>query len=242
MKLITLFSIVFLSTVQTAEAASWSLFTVTTTPQDAPKVVAAADKLMSSSVGKEFAGKLLLQVYVANGSDPATHAFVPIYKSAAEREAFVQKLQADPAWTEFQKTMADVSQPVSQSMLRTMKRWGEIVDTDHVWMAHMFQVADPPAFLAALETLMASPIGKTFPGQVYLSEVVAAGDSPLTHVISVGYASEAEMDDWTTQRNASKDWTTYLGASRKAGEYLGASLARDVKAGGPGTLQELSAP
>lgn len=242
MKAIGLASVLFLSTVQAAGAASWSLFTITTTPQNAPKVAAAADKLMSSSVGKEFPGKLLLQVYVANGADPATHAFVPIYKSVAEREAFVQKLQADPAWTEFQKAMVEVSQPVSQSMLRTMKRWGDIVDTDHVWIAHMFQVSDASAFLAALDALMASPTGKTFPGQVYLSEVVAAGSTPLTHVISVGYASEAEMDDWTTKLNASKDWSTYLDASRNAADYLGASLARDVKTWGPATLKEVSAP
>jgi hypothetical protein len=241
MKVIGFASIAFLLTVQAAAAASWSLFSISTTPQNAPKVVAATDKLMSSPIGKEFPGKLLLQVYIANGSDPATHAFVPIYKSLTQGEAYAQKLQADPAWTEFQKTMVEVSQPVSQSLLRTVKRWGEIVDTDHVWIGHMFQVSDPPAFLAALEALMASPTGKSFPGQVYLSEVIAAGSSPLTHVISVGYASEAEMADWTAKRNASKDWSTYLEASRKTAEYLGANLARDVKTWGAATLEDVGA-
>ena len=89
---------------------------------------------------------------------------------------------------------------------------------------------------------MASPTGKKFPGQVYLSEVVAGGISPVSHVISVGYASEAEMDSWTEVSRASADWSTYLTASRKSAQYLGASLARDVKSWGEATLKELTAP
>jgi hypothetical protein len=60
---------------------------------------------------------------------------------------------------------------------------------------------------------------KKFPGQVYLSEVVAGGISPVTHVISVGYASEAEMESWSKVRDASADWSTYLTASRKSAHY-----------------------
>ncbi len=225
---------------QAVHAASWGLLNFTISPQDAGKVVAAADKLMSSSVGKEFSGKLIFQAISANGADPATHAFVPIYKSAAEREMFVSKLQADPAWTAFQKATSGISKPVSQSLYRTMKSWGDLAETDHVWMAHAFAVSDPPAFLAALESLMASGTGKNFPGQVYLSEVVAGGISPVTHVISVGYASEAEMESWEKTRDASADWTSYLAASRDVAQHLGANLARDVKSWGPATLKAVS--
>jgi hypothetical protein len=242
MKCTGLVSIAFLAIAQTAGAASWSSLSITTTPENAPKVVAATEKLMGSTIGKDFPGKLLLQAYLANGSDPATHTFVPIYKSIAEGESFIQKMQADAAWQEFQKTMTDVSQPASQVLHRTLKQWGDIVDTDHVWMAHAFQVEDPPAFVAALDALMASPTGKKFPGQVYLSEVVAGGISPVTHVISVGYDSEAEMDSWAKVRDASSDWSTYLTASRKSATYLGGSLARDVKSWGAATLKDLTAP
>lgn len=225
----------------TASAATWSLLSFSTTPENASKVVSAADKLMNSEVGKEFPGRILLQSFTANGDDAATHCFVPIYKTAAERETFVQKLQDAPAWTEFQKTMADASEPASQTLLRTVKSWGDIVDTDQVWMAHSFEVDDPRAFVQALDGMMASPTGKQFPGQAYLSEVIAGGLNKVTHVISVGYASEAEMADWQRSRNASNDWATYLTASRKSAEYLGATLARDVKSWGPATLKEVTA-
>ncbi len=86
---------------QVASASTWSAISFSATPQNAPQVQAAADTLMSSAAGKEFPGKLLLQVEIADGASPATHSFIPIYKSAAQREAFVQKLQADPAWSTF---------------------------------------------------------------------------------------------------------------------------------------------
>lgn len=234
---------VFLLT-QGAAAASWSQFSFATTPQNAPKVLAAADKLMSSATGKQFPGRLHLQTHLADGANPATHSFAPLYKSAAEREAFVQKMQADPAWNEFMATMAEVAQPVSQVMYRSLKSWGKAEDTDPVWMLHAFTVRDPAAFLAAIEKLMASPTGKQFPGQVHLSAVVAGGIgmSPVTHVISVGWASEAEMESWAAVQAGSADWSAFMEASRKAAEYRGGSLARDLKTWGPASLADLTAP
>ena len=221
---------------------TWSAIGVTTTWQNVPKVIAAADKLMSSEVGKQFPGRLLFQVHVADGINPATHSFVPLYKSAADREAFVQKLQADPAWADFEATMARISQTVGQVIFRTLKSWGEVVDTDHVWMAYGFTVSDPPALLAALEKFMASETGKRFPGQVHLEGVVAGGISPMTHNIVVGFASEAEMETWVDSLAGNADWAAYLEASRQAAQLLGATMIRDVKAWGAVSLSDLAVP
>jgi len=236
-KLIAILTCLF---AHTATAQTWSAISFSTTPQNLPLVVAAADTLMNSAAGKEFPGKLLLQAEVADGSNPATHSFVPIYKTAAQREAYLQKLQADPAWNDFLGEMTKLSQPVATNLYRVVKSWGEIVDTDHVWMGYAFHVTDEPSFLAALARLMASPTGKKFPGQVYLSEVVAGGITPVTHLISVGYASEAEMEGWNASLSTSADWAAYLKASRKAAEFLGGSLSRDLKTWGPATLSSLA--
>lgn len=242
MKTIGLVSIALFLFAQSAGAASWAVFGIATTAENAPQVVAATDKLMSSKMGKEFPGKLLLQANFFNGADPTTHSFVPIYKTVAEREAFADKMTKDPAWAEFQATLAKLGKPTGQVLYKTVKSWGDLADTDHVWMGHAFQVRDAAAFLAALEALMQSETGKAFPGQVYLSQVVAAGISPVTHTISVGYASEAEMDAWIVKRDASKDWTVYLEASRKSADYLGAGMVRDVKTWGPATFKDLNKP
>jgi hypothetical protein len=179
---------------------------------------------------------------VADGANPATHTFVPIYKSAAEREAFVQSLQGNAAWTQFQAAMEKATQPGGTVVYRTLKHWGDINDTDHVWLAHAFDVSDAAGLVAAIDAFMASPTGKKFPGQVYLSAVVAGGMSPVSHVISVGHDSEAEMEAWLAVRDASADWAAYQKASEPTSEYLGATLARDLESWGTATLPQLVTP
>ena len=234
MKWIGLFSMGLLLMAQAAAAGpTWSAIGVTVSPQDAPKVIAATDKLMNSAVGKEFPGLLLLQVHVADGSNPATHSFVPLYKSAADREAYAEKMMADPAWAEFQATMTKLSQPVSNVMFRTLKSWGEVVDTDPLWMGYAFAVSNPAAMLAALDKFMTSETGKKFPGQVHLEGVIAGGMSPVTHGISVGYSSEAEMETWGESLMGNADWAAYLKTERANSQMLGASMSYDVKSWGP---------
>lgn len=224
-----------------AAAPSWSVIAFATSPQRVPAVLAAADKLMGSDVGKKFPGRLLLLTNVADGANPATHSFIPVYKSARDREEFVQRMQRDPAWQEFLSTQTLASEPVSTTLNRTMKTWGKVSDRDRVWMVHSFQVGDPAGFLAAIEAFMASSTGKKFPGQVHLSSVVAGGISPVTHVISVGYETEAEMDKWLDMRDASDDWRTYIQASNPTADFLGSAMSRTVKEWGPASLEELTA-
>ncbi|MCH8139859.1 MAG: hypothetical protein IH926_13115, partial [Proteobacteria bacterium] len=121
--------------------------------------VAALDKLMSSPTGQQSPGRLLLQTNVADGDDPSTHTVVPIFASATEREAYFQKLIADPAWAEFQATVEKIARPRSSSRYSVMKSWGDISDTDVVWNTLSFDVTDPPAFLKAMETFLATPTG-----------------------------------------------------------------------------------
>jgi hypothetical protein len=226
-----------------AAEPAWSQISFSTTASSAPKVLAAADKLMSSEVGKTFPGKLLLQANTADGSNPATHAFAPIFKSVADREAFGQRLQASPVWTEFLGVLEKETEPGGTVLWDVVKSWGDINDTDDVWMGHAFNVSDAAKLLAALDKLMASETGQKFPGQVYLSVVIAGGISPVSHTISVGYDSQAEMAAWLKVRNASKDWTAYVDATGpEVAEYLGGSMASTLKTWGPATLKELSAP
>jgi len=221
---------------------TWSAIAFTTAPQNAPQVIAAADKFMNSAVGKEFPGLLLLQVHMADGDNPATHSFVPLYKSAAEREAYAQKVMGDPAWADFQATMTRISQPVSNVMYRTLKSWGEIADTDLVWMSFAFAVEDPAAFVAAIEKFMASETGKKFPGQAHLEGVMAGGISPVTHAVSVGYASEAEMEAWAESVMGNADWAAYLAAAGPAAQPLGSTLILTIKSWGPLSLGDLAVP
>lgn len=206
------------------------------------QVVAAMDKLMSSKVGKTFPGRMLLQSNTANGADPTTHTVVPIYKSAEDREKFVKRLQTSSEWAEFQATLERLGDPGGTVLYRNFRSWGDINDADSVWMAHAFSVTDPAIFAAAMDAFMTSPTGKKSPGQVYLSGVVAAGISPVSHVVSVGYASTTEMAAWLPVRDASADWATFLQAAGQAATYLGATMAVDVKTYGSLSMKEVVAP
>ena len=241
MRFLAFLAIATMAVAQSAAAASWSIISFATTAENLPQVVAAGDELMNSTAGKAFPGRLVLQQSTADGNNPATHSWVPIYASAGDREAFVAKLEADPAWNAFLAKIGKLSEPVSTVQYRTIQSTGDINDTDSVWITHAFRVDDPAGFLAAIEQWRKSETSKKFPGQVHISSVVAGGMSPVTHIISVGYASEAEMEAWTEIRNASPEWAAYIASSRKTGEYLGASLGRNLKAWGPATTQALTA-
>ena len=224
-----------------AEAApGLSVTGITVTPQNAPKVVAALDKWMASPVGKQYKGRLLLQAHVADGTDPATHSIVALHHSAAEADAFATLAQNDPAWAELLNTIVPISQQQFTGRATTIKSWGDINDTDTVWNVHYFTITDLPAVMAALDTWMASPMGKKAPGQIHLSAMSAVGINPATHVISVGYASIAEMETYGDMAAKDPDWAKFLTAMQKASTHLGAVIARDVKSWGPATMKSLT--
>lgn len=222
-------------------APTFTVLSFRVDPQDASKVVEAADALMGSETGQEFPGRLLLQQSVANGASPATHSFVPIYRSLAQQAEFVEKLQADPAWATFQETMARIAQPVAEVIYRFERSEGAVVDEDRVWAVHAFDVNDPAAFLTAFDTLMASETGKAFPGQVHVASVVAGGATPVSHVVTVGYASVAEMETWVEGLEGNADWEGYVEASRRVSEYLGSTISNTAKAWGEASLSDLTA-
>jgi len=208
-------------------------------PANTPKVLAATEKLQSAPIMKKSKGRLLLLANLADGADPATHAFVILFKSTADYEAFSMKLQADPAWAEFLGTLATLGQAAATLRFQTDRSWGDISDDDVVWQNFMFQVRDPMAFLAVNERFMATKTGKNFPGQVHLTSVVAAGLSPVSHGLVVGYESQAEMEEWNESNAGNPEWNAYLAALNLSADYLGSNLSRTLKAWGPASMKSI---
>jgi hypothetical protein len=226
-----------------AEAApGMALIQTTVTPQNAPKFIAAIDKWMASPTAKQYKGRLLLQAHVADGTNPATHSIVNLYQSLADYEAFSKASQADPAWAELLNTVVPISTPVSTSMLGVVKSWGDVNDTDTVWNVHSFNVTDPAGMIATIDAWMSSPGGKKFPGQLHLIANSAGGvESPnVTHLISVGYASLAEMEAFLASSANDPDTTKFLAGMQKASTHLGASIEQNVKTWGPASLKAVT--
>jgi hypothetical protein len=225
-----------------AAGPGYSLATTTVKPLDVPTVIAATDKMMASATGQKFKGRLLLLQHIADGSDPASLSIVSIYKSAAELETYSNLMQDDPARVEYMKTIVPIAQLQMTARLSTMKSWGDISDTDTIWVAHYFTVTDPAAFVAALDEFQKSPVGVKFPGQGHLAAMSLGGISPVTHVISLGYASIAEMEAYNDMVAKDPAWAKFLAAVRPASTHLGADLNRTLKQWGTASMKALTTP
>jgi len=220
----------------------YSLATTDVKPLDIPTFIAATDKMMASTNAQKYKGRLLLLQHIADGDDPSTLSIVSIYKSAADLEEYSNLMQNDPARMEYMKSIVPIGSLQNTARLSTVKSWGDINDTDTIWNAHYFTVTDVPAFLAALETWFASPAGKKSPAQAHLAAMAIGGLTPVTHVLSLGYASIAEMEAFVDNNSNDPDRAALLAALRKVSTHVGADLSRTLKTWGPGSMKSLTKP
>jgi hypothetical protein len=194
--------------------SNWQTIELSTSLANAPKVQAALDKLMSS-VGGDLKGNVSLMASVAGGN--SSHTIISSFDSRAAREAWVSKLYASDAWAEYAKATDGMIERGGTSRMNFVKSWGEDnAGADVFWEIHAFSVGDVRAFVAALDALQGSEAGKATGAQVFLSAVAAAGLAPATHLISVGFASEAQAENSSAALTATKEWATYQEASGKA--------------------------
>lgn len=213
---------------------------VSVLPQNAATLVGAFDAYFASSAGQQFKGRMILLAHIADGNDPSTHSLVSIYHSVAELETFSKAVAGDPALSTLMDTVVPLATLQSQSRTTAIRSWGDIQDTDTVWNAHYFNVTDAAGFNAALDTWLASAQGKKFPGQGHLAAISVGGIGAPTHVINVGYASQAEMEAYGDATNTSPEWAAFLQSLSKVSTHLGADLSQQVKAWGPATLKSLT--
>lgn len=213
----------------------WDVTSFATSPANAPKLVAAIDEWMAAG-GKDYPGQVTLNFNEADGNDPATHTIIATFPSVAEMEAYNQKVQSDEQltaqWGKLMKVFTDNVTPVQTTRGSFVKNWGEIDPADSVWMHHMLSTTDAAAVVSAFDRWMNSATGKKSPAQVHLSSVVAGGMGAPTHVVSVGFASQAEAEQWQESLAGNADYQTFLESVQEVAEYHGANLAIRVKTWG----------
>ncbi len=210
---------------------NWQTLSISISLTDVPKVVAALDKLISTS-GDDLTGTVSLMANVVGGNSPASHTIISSFDSRAAREAWFQNLLPSAAWAEYGKATEGLVERHATSRMDFMKSWGDESDKDVLWEIYAFKVIDAAVFTSAIDRLLASDTGKKFPGQVHLSAVAFAGDWPATHLISVGFESEAESESWGERMVASKDWASYQKRSNRVSTFAGAFMIRSIKTWG----------
>ena len=211
-------------------------------PQDAPKVAAALEEWMNGA-GKGSNSRLFLQQVVAGGANPATHSIVSMYSSMADAETFSNKVQDDKdmmaEWMTFLGTVVPVSQVVARSRSAHVNSWGDVNDGDTVWLAHSWTANDAASMFRALDAYMKSDMGKKFPGQAHLFATIAGGANSPSHILALGYKSQAEMESWNEMSFGSADVRALLSSLQAVTEYQGASLAITTGSWGKSTKSVL---
>ena len=112
-----------------------------------------------------------------------------------------------------------------------------------VGVVYGLDVSDPQAFAAALTKYWGSPTGEKNPGIAILRQVVAGGESPISHVVSVVYPSYEAMDAALAINAQSEDAAIFQSEASAAVELVTSSMFESTGLGsmknqigfGPGT-------
>ena len=93
-----------------------------------------------------------------------------------------------------------------------------------VGMVYGVNVSNPQAFASAMDKYWSSPTGKKIPGIAILRQVVAAGESPISHMVSVLHPSYEAMDAAFAINASSEDWATLLAELNGVSEIVSSSM------------------
>lgn len=168
--------------------------------ESAAKIVAATDEFMASDFAKKnFKGSLHLNAYMANGDSKATHFFAVLQPSLTEHTRWMAASRASKEGQKFFSVLANNSDNVSDRLNSFVQTYGTPSNKDTVWIIHEFNASpsNVEKVIKAFERVDSDTEGQ-FPGQFGLS-AVAFGADEVTHLLTVGYESIAELESWEDQ-------------------------------------------
>ena len=195
------------------------------TPESAAKIVAASDELMASSFAKSnFKGSSHLDMYIANGSNTATHSFAVLQPSMAAHQEWMTSLQNSPEGQKFFTVLNENSTPITERINSFIQSYGTASNDDVVWLIHQLNVkpSKVAAVMKAFEKIDNDTQGQ-FPGQFGLS-AVAFGQEDATHLLTVGYSSIEEMESWEDQLATNKAINSFWKKMDNLAEWKGNDL------------------
>jgi len=149
-------------------------------------VVAAMDKFYSSPTGQAASGSVTLYQYMANGDNPATHAFLVSFSNLEEMQQTFTRNALSQDWTTFLTELNMASEQVDSVMYRSTGITGgdpskvTSPNTANYWI--YLNVSDPATYASAWQTLTNK--NDDLDVASGLSEILADGTSTVTHVIA----------------------------------------------------------
>jgi hypothetical protein len=149
-------------------------------------VVAAMDKFYSSPTGQAASGSVTLYQYMANGDNPATHAFLVSFSNLEEMQQTFTRNALSQDWTTFLTELNMASEQVDSVMYRSTGITGgdpskvTSPNTANYWI--YLNVSDPATYASAWQALTSK--NDDLDVASGLSEILADGTSTVTHVIA----------------------------------------------------------
>ncbi|MDG1952277.1 MAG: hypothetical protein P8J52_06735 [Gammaproteobacteria bacterium] len=149
-------------------------------------VVAAMDKFYSSPTGQAASGSVTLYQYMANGDNPATHAFLVSFPNLEEMQQTFTRNALSQDWASFLAELNMASDQIDSVMYRATGISGgdpskvTSPNTANYWI--YLNVSDPATYASAWQTLTNK--NDDLDVASGLSEILADGASNVTHVIA----------------------------------------------------------
>ena len=148
-------------------------------------VVAALDKYLSGDSGSNDDVSVTLHQYLANGTNPATHAIVVSYASPQVMDAALSAQANSPTWAVFQSEMSLSAEIVSSMMWRSLGLSGGNTDVPDSPMAAgnwiFMKVDDPAAYAEAWQSMVDSQADEDRLST--LLAILADGAGGATHAV-----------------------------------------------------------
>ena len=96
----------------------------------------------------------------------------------------------------------------------------------------MLEVSNPTAVVAAMNRFNASESGKSYPGTVLLNEMVAGGETDITHQINAFFPTSAALDASNANSAGNPDAMAFGMTMQQSAEIVGRGLFRMIRGRG----------
>ena len=199
-------------------------------PQSTSNIINATDKFMASRfVQENFKGSLHLNAWIANGHSEATHGFAVLQPSLTAHTQWVAAMNQSKEGQEFGSVLRENSSPVFQRINSFLETYGSPSNEDTYWEVHEFSAkpSDVNAIARATQK-MDQAIKADFPGQFGLS-AVSFGSGEVTHLLTVGFSSIAELEAWEDSVPTNKAVQKWLKTLDSLVEWKGSDVLMNAK-------------
>ena len=175
---------------------------------------------------------MVLLQNVVNGDYNSTHQVNIFYPNGAAMDQSAQTTAASPAWKKFQSALRKAARPEwenNYAILRAKVKPGDVSSSTPTSIIFAITVTDGPRFMRAFDDFWGSPAIQTFPGAVYLGEVIAAGAMPGTHFVTFVADTRGKLTEAMMALRGTEAMASYAAAASGTRTLEATNMTAEIK-------------